>query len=706
MNEFDLQAILDNEIDNALGYISTETTEERRQSLMAYNREPYGNEVEGRSTIVTGEVAEAIDGALPQLIRIFTQSDDVVRFEPKMPGDEEAAKQATEYCNWVMMNDNPGFEVFQTWFKDALLQKNGIVKVWWNDETSVDKEKYENLTEQELTLLLADGQMEVVNQEEIQVGEAPMPIDPMAVQQAMAQGLPPPQPQMQPVFAYNVTVKKINKKGSVKVENVPPEEFLISKKARRIEDAPFVAHRRLTTRSELVAMGFKAKDVDGLPAYEDLTFTPERTARYPNGEQPDDPSLDTSMDEIETYECYIRTDFDGDGIAELRRVFYAGNTILENEEADFIPFCSVCPIPMPHKFFGHSLADRVVDIQKIKTTITRQMLDNLYLSNNARMAVVDGQVNLDDMLTVTPGGIVRVKNPQAISPLSVPLVAGQAFPMLGYMDQVQQKRTGVTEASQGLDPNILQNTTATAIAMVQNAAGAKVELIARIFAETGVKDLFRKILHLLTKYQDKQRIVRMRGKFVTIDPREWSNEYDVSVNVGLGTGNREQQMAMTAAVLQKQEQLLGTMGLMNPFVSPAQYRNTLGRFIESAGFKDTNEFFREITPEIEQQMMAAQQSQQQPQDPTMMLAQVEQFKAQSRAETEQAKLQANLAVQQAKLELEREKAIVQIQMEQAKLMSENAKAQADIALRERDQAVKELEQLQRGIERRLNQQTM
>lgn len=704
MNEFDLQAILDNEIDNALGYISTETTEERRQSLMAYNREPYGNEVEGRSTIVTGEVAEAIDGALPQLIRIFTQSDDVVRFEPKMPGDEEAAKQATEYCNWVMMNDNPGFEVFQTWFKDALLQKNGIVKVWWNDETSVDKEKYQNLTEQELTLLLADGQMEVVNQEEIQIGEAPMPVDPMMVQQAMAQGLPPPQPEMQPVFAYNVTVKKINKKGSVRVENVPPEEFLISKKARRIEDAPFVAHRRLVTRSELVAMGFKAKDVDALPVYEDLTYTPERTARYPNGEQPDDPSLDTSMDEIETYECYIRTDFDGDGIAELRRVFYAGNTILENEEADFIPFCSVCPIPMPHKFFGHSLADRVVDIQKIKTTITRQMLDNLYLSNNARMAVVDGQVNLDDMLTVTPGGIVRVKNLQAIEPLSVPLVAGQAFPMLEYMDQVQQKRTGVTEASQGLDPNILQNTTATAVAMVQNAAGAKVELIARIFAETGVKDLFRKILHLLTKYQDKQRIVRMRGKFVTIDPREWSNEYDVSVNVGLGTGNREQQMAMTAAVLQKQEQLLGSMGMMNPFVSPSQYRNTLGRFIESAGFKDTNEFFREITPEIEQQMMMAQQSQQQPQDPTMMLAQVEQFKAQSRAETEQAKLQANLAVQQAKLELEREKAIVQIQLEQAKLVSENAKAQADLALRERNQAVKELEQVQRGIERRLNQQ--
>jgi hypothetical protein len=660
MQEFDLQAILDNEIDNAIGYINTETVEERRDALMAYNREPYGNEVEGRSTIVTGEVAEAIDGALPQLIRIFTQSDNVVRFEPKAPGDEEAAKQATEYCNWVLMNDNPGFEVFHTWFKDALLQKNGVIKVWWNDETDVTKEKYENLSDEELTMLLSDGTMEIVSQEQVQVGEMPSMIpDP-------ATGMPVQV--MQPIFSYNVKVKKINKKGSVKVENVPPEEFLISKKTRRIADSPFVAHRKLTTRSELIAMGFKAKEIDELPAYDDLTFTPERVARFPNGEQPDDPSLDASMDEIETFECYIRTDYDGDGIAELRRVFYAGSTILENEEADFIPFCSVCPIPMPHKFFGHSLADRVSDIQKIKTTITRQMLDNLYLSNNARMAVVDGQVNLDDMLTVTPGGIVRVKNPQAITPLTVPLVANQAFPMLGYMDEVQQKRTGVTQASQGLDPNILQNATATAVAMVQNAGAAKVELIARIFAESGVKDLFKSILHLVCKYQDKERIVRMRGKFVPIDPREWSNEYDISINVGLGTGNREQQMAMTAAVLQKQEQILAQMGMANPLVSPSQYRNTLGRFIESAGFKDTNEFFREITPEMEQQMMQPQQPAPNPAMEAIMQ------QAQAQIEIDRAKAINDIEIAKGKaaasIQLEREKAAAQLQLKTAEFQAE------------------------------------
>jgi len=681
MQEFDLQAILDNEIDNALGYISTETTEERRNALMAYNREPYGNEVEGRSTIVTGEVAEAIDGALPQLLRVFTQSDDVVRFEPKAPGDEEKARQATEYANWVLMNDNPGFEVFQTWFKDALLQKAGIIKVWWNDETSVDKEKYENLSEEELTLLLADGQMEVVKQRQTQIGEVPVPPTPEQMMMAQQTGVQP-EMTMQPVFSYNVTVKKINKKGSVKVENVPPEEFLISKKARRIADAPFVAHRRLTTRSELISMGFKASEIDELPAYDDLTFTPERVARFPNGEQPDDPSLDTSMDEIETFECYIRTDFDEDGIAELRRVFYAGQTILENEECDFIPFCSICPIPMPHKFFGHSLADRVVDIQKIKTTITRQMLDNLYLSNNARMAVVDGQCNLDDLLTVTPGGIVRVKNNAAITPLTVPMVAGQAFPMLGYMDEIQQKRTGVTQASQGLDPNILQNTTATAVAMVQNAGAAKVELIARIFAETGVKDLFKSILHLVCKYQDKERIVRMRGKFVAIDPREWSNEYDLTVNVGLGTGNREQQMAMVAAILQKQEQIMSQMGIANPLVSPSQYRNTLGRFIESAGFKDTSEFFREITPEMEQQLL---QPQQQPDPATAALMQQAQAQMQITQAKAQADIQLNQAKAQADIQLQREKAAADIQLAREKAAAQmelkSAEFQAEAQLK-------------------------
>jgi hypothetical protein len=475
-------------------------------------------------------------------------------------------------------------------------------------------------------------------------------------------------PEMVPVYAYNVKIKKIDKKGRVVIENLAPEEFIVSKKTRLLSDSPFCAHRRLATRSELVAMGFPKKVVDDLPTYNDLEYTTERVARFSNGEQPDDPSLDPSMQEIEVYEAYMKVDYDGDGIAELRRIVYAGHEILENEETDYVPFCSLCPIPMPHKFYGHSLADRVTDLQLIKTTITRQILDNLYLSNNARLMVVDGQVNLDDVLTVTPGGVVRVKNPNAIQPLTVPLVAGQAFPMLDYMDQIQQKRTGVTQASQGLDPNILTNTTATAVAMMQNAGAARIELIARLFAETGIKDLFRNILHLVCKYQDKQRIIRLRGKFTAIDPREWSNEYDLSINVGLGTGSKEQQMAMIAMVLDKQERIIQQYGPANPLVSVGQYRQTLGKLIEAAGFKDSSEFFREITPEMDQALSSPPPQQQQP-DPMVQAVM---------AQT-QAQIEAMMAKAEADIQVKREKAMADIALAQEKAAAEIQLKQQELA---------------------------
>lgn len=637
-----LKGILDAEIENALGFIETETTDARRKALEYYNREPYGNEVEGRSSIVTGEVAEVVDGALPQLLRIFTSSDEMVRFEPKSQGDEEKAKQATEYINWVINKDNQGTILFHNWFKDALLQKNGIVKVYWDEQTDVTKEKYEGLNEEELTMLLADQEVEVVSQDMEEV--APAGVDQM--------GMPTP-----PIYLYSVKLKRTKKNGKVIVENVPPEEFLISKKARTIADAPFVAHRKLVTRSELIAMGFDKTKVESLPTYSDLTFSEERVARYDRGEMPDEQSsLDMAMQDVEVYECYIKTDYDGDGIAELRKITYAGSDVLDNEEVDFVPFASICPIPMPHKFFGQSLADRATDLQLIKSTVTRQILDNMYMVNSPRMSVVEGQVNLDDVLTVTANGVIRVKNPNALNPVVVPPTASQSFPLLQYLDQVQAKRTGVNEASQGLDPNVLQNTTATAISMVQNAAAGKIEMIARIFAETGVKDLFEKILHLVCKYQDKARIIRLRGKYVSIDPREWVNGFDIDINVGLGTGNKQEQMAMIAAVLQKQEDILKTSGVNNPLVSAAQYRNTLGRFIETAGFKDSTEFFKEVTPEAEQQLLAEEQAMSQQGNP-----QVEAYMAQV-----QAQIQADQMKAQAEIQLAREKAAAQMQLERDK----------------------------------------
>lgn len=665
MDEGQIKSILENEIDNAIGYIETETTDQRSKALEYYLRYPYGNEVEGRSQIVTGEVAEAIDGALPQLIRVFTTTEDIVYFEPRSPEDEESAKQATDYCNWVFYRENDGLLILHNWFKDALLQKVGVVKAYWEKKEDVNKEKYKNLTEDELAMLLSDPSIEVVEQEvEFMDGGMDMMGNPIQIP------------------LYEVKIKKVKKYGCVRIENVPPEEFLISKSARTIEDSNFIAHRRLMTRSELIAMGFDKKIVDTLPSYDDLQYSPERIARFSQGEQPDENiSLDPAMQVIEVYECYIYIDENDDGIAELRKIIYSGNEILDDEECDVIPFHSICPIPIPHKFFGQSLADRTMDIQLIKSTVTRQMLDNLYLTNNARLGIVDGQVNIDDALNATPGGVVRMKQAGAVMPIEVPAVTAQAFPMLEYMDAVQAKRTGVSDAQQGLDPDVLNNVAATAIAAMMKSNSGKLELIARIFAETGVKSLFRGILHLLGKYQDQAKIIRMRGKFVTFDPRTWANEYDVSVNVGLGSGEREQKLAMLQMISQKQEQILTQFGPSNPLVSVAQYRDTLARIIEAAGFKDANAFLNEISPE-----QNAALSQPQPPAPD---AQAE--VAKMLADVEREKTQAKAMIDAEKLALEKQTLEAEYTQRGIEMAMKAQQQQADMKIKEAELAVKQLQ---------------
>jgi hypothetical protein len=687
MNNIDLKSIVQAELDDSIGFIESETVEQRKQALQAYLRQPYNNEVDGKSQIVTGEVAEAIDGALPSLVRIFTASDDIVVFEPQGPRDEASAKQATSYCNWVFSRDNDGVSIMHDWFKDALMQKVGIVKAYWNTEENITKERYFNLSDDELAMLMSDDTMEIVEQD---TEDFPI-LDQMGNQAIDQMG----QPMVNSV--HNVVVQQKKMVGKVVIENVPPEEFLISKKARTIADSPFVAHRQMLTRSDLVAMGFNKKQVEGLQMDDALAYTPERVARFSAGEQPyqvqtDDPS----MQEIEVFECYVKTDLNGKGIASLVQVFYAGNEILQDkrgkemiEEVDYVPFHSICPIPIPHKFFGNSLADRTTDLQLIKTTITRQILDNLYLTNNARVVAVEGQVNLDDLLTSTAGGVIRAKSQGAVQQLTVQNVAQASFPMLQYLDTVQSKRTGVSDASQGLDPSILQNVTAAAIASMSQAGSGKIELMARIFAETGVKSLFKGILHLLCKYQDKPRLVRMRGEFVEFDPRTWANQNDVALNVGLGAGNRQEQMAMLQMIVAKQEQLIGQYGPANPDVSPAQYRGTLGRMVEAAGFKDSAEFYKAITPEQDQQLSNPPPPQQPPMPPEVQaLMQKTQAEIQANQQKAQADMQLQQQQQQIDMQMAQQKAGLEMQLmrekEAAKLQLEREKQQAYFAMKQQE----------------------
>jgi hypothetical protein len=658
-----LKSIIESEIDDSIGYVETDTVAERQQALEYYLREPYGNEVEGKSQIVTGEVAEVVDGALPQLIRVFTSTDGVVEFQPVNDGDEPFAQQATEYCNWVFYRDNDGFLILHNWFKDALLQKTGVVKAYWDEKIDVTKEKYESLSDDDLMMLLQDDELEVVEQKtEEEIDEITDPITGQVFQNVKRE--------------HYVKVKRTKKEGKVVVENVPPEEFLISKRARTIQDSPFVAHRRMMTRSELVAMGFDKDIVDSLESGDTLEFSPDRIARYSQGEQPNSMgSQDQSMEVVEVYECYIKVDYNNDGIAELRRVVYASNEVLEDDECDYIPFHSLCPIPIPHKFYGQSLADRALDLQLIKSTVLRQMLDNLYLTNNYRVGAVEGQVNLDDLLTSTAGGVVRMKNPNAIVPLTVQPTTSGSFPMLEYLDGVQARRTGVSDSQNGIDPNILQNVTAAAVSAMSQASAGKLELIARIFAETGVKSLFKGILQLLCKYQDKERLVRINGKFVPFNPREWNDQYNVSINVGLGTGTRQEQLTTMQMILQKQEQIIQTYGLSNPLVNLMQYRNTLAKFINMAGFKDAAQFMNEITPEQNEVLSQPQPPKPDPNtEAAKVLAQVEREKAVIRAQTEAAKLE----LEREQMQLENARKALELQQQELKQNTELALKQLKI----------------------------
>ena len=645
------------EIDNAIGYIESETVADRAMAMDYYLRKPYGNEVDGQSAVVTGETAEVVDGALPQLMRVFTDNEDAVQFEPNKDGDEPFAEQASDMANWVFNKDNDGFLIMHNWFKDALLQKVGIVKAYWSEKKDITKEKYKNLSDDELSMLMMDGEFEITRQ------KTNVAIDEMGMA----------------VHTHDVTIERVDDNSRVKIENVPPEEFLISKIATTIADSPFIAHRRMIDRGDLIAMGFSKEEVEEIPAGDRLEYSPERLARYERDELPDY----HLSNEVEIFECYIKTAIsDDNGLLETRKVMIAGQKILSNEECDYVPFHSVCPIPTPHLFFGQSLADRAMDIQLEKSTILRQMLNNLYLTNNARVTAVEGQVNLDDLLTSTAGGVIRVKSNGAVNQLNVQSTAGQSFPMFEYLDGVLAKRTGVSDMQQGLDPNVLQNVSATAVAAMTRQSEGKLELVARIFAETGVKSLFRGILHLLCKYQEKERTVRLRGEWVTFDPREWSNLYDVSINVGLGNGNRQEQITMLQMILAKQEELIGKYGVNNPLVTPTQYRETLGKMIKMAGFKDTSAYLNEVTPELEQQIM---QMASQPQlDPTSeaakMYAEVEKAKAELRAQTDNAKN-----------EIDREKNQLEAQRKNLELQQKQTKDEADLKIQEAKLALQAIE---------------
>jgi hypothetical protein len=598
MTDDDLKAIVEAEESAALGYYYGDLSREREKALQYYNGALDVAAPEGRSDVVSTDVRDAVDGMLPDLLDIYLSSDQVVVFDPSGPEDEEACKQATDACNYVFYKQNNGALIMYEWFKTALLEKNGVVKYWWEESEKKTKETYRGLNDLQLKELLGQPNVKIVTGVAYPDPSMP-PVDPMAVEVAKANGQP-----LQVPSLYDITIEVMNNKGKVCVKGVPPEEFLVSNKhsSLSLQDATFVAHRTKLTASDLKeTYGIKQEDLEelGSAGSDPVEFSAEWQARRRFAEEKDfqqnDPS-DKARKEYWTCEAYIRVDFDDDGFAELRKVVKVGNKIFLNEETDHIPFAAICPVIMPYRFYGLSIADLVQDIQKLKSVIWRQMLDSLYLANNPRIGVMESMVNLDDLLVSRPGGVVRFKtNPSmAWAPLETRFVGQQAFPMVEYMDSVKENRTGFSRYSQGSDADSL-NKTATGISLITQAAGKRLKLIARMFAETGVKDLFRGILHMISSYNSKPMILRLRNKWTEMDPRQWKTQWDVSVNVGLGTGDKSQELQALMNILTLQKELI-LAGKSHMVTDENLYRSA-SRAAEKSGFKNEGEFFTAPGPD-------------------------------------------------------------------------------------------------------------
>lgn len=615
MTELQLLSIVDNELQNSLGKMDTRLSNDRLLAMKYYHGDKVGKlappEAEGRSTVVSMDVSDTIEWILPSLIRIFVGGEKAVEYAPRGEEDIKLADQSTDWANYVFYTQNEGFIITHDWFKDALLQKLGIIKTWWDKSEDVTTEEYEGITLEELTIMLQDGTVEVLQQ------------TPRAAEPVLG-GLPEP--------VYDVKVKRTADTSHICIENVPPEEFLFSRKARTPQRMFSCAHRVLKSVSELKEAGYKntddlMNDDNGAEFSQEAIERQSDTNEFVQGSQFSQ-SQDDTMRMVWITESYLQVDWNGDGIAEWRKVVKSGKVLLSNEEIDEHPFSMLTPIKMPHKLVGRSIADLLMDIQEIKTSLQRQFIDNAYLTNNSRVYVDENaKVNIDDLLDNRVGGIVRGKGQNGVTPLITPSLSPVAFSLLEYLDKVKEERTGINDTSKGLDANTLKDSSNNNRNQLVSAAQAKVELIARIFAETGYKDLFKKILKLSGMYQKQAQTIRLTGnKFVQIDPRAWKTQYDITINVGLGNGNKDQTAAHIMNIMAIQEKA-ATAGL--PIVSAKQIYNAAAKLVLNTGFKSADPFF--IDPESEQGIQLAQAAAQKP-DPN------------------QQKLQADIAMKQADLQ--------------------------------------------------------
>lgn len=608
----------------------------------------------GRSQMVSRDVRANVKKVLPSLVRTMLGSDTIVEYQPVGPEDEQSAEQASNYVNSVLVAECDLRRVIEDALHDALLLRNGIVRWWWEEKQCVSISSHSGLSDDAFAELVADDDTEVLEHSE---------------REEMIDG---PEGQF-PVTVHDAKIKRTTVERKPRAACVPRERFLIHPDATTLDESLLTGEKMAVTRSDLIAMGYDRETVMGLSQAEDDDYEADIRREFTG----DADEASAANQQVDYYDIYVRYDADGDGISELRHMCFAGGlherNLLHDEECDEIQFADVKIMSQPHQWEGISLADDLMDIQRAKTVLVRQTLDNLYWQNNPQPIMQDGGVlNPEAVFNPEFGLPIRVREGfdvrQAMQFAQVPFVAAQSFEMLDYFDNEAQERTGVSDASAGLAPDALQNMTAKASAMVEQAGIGQTEMMVRTAAE-GLRKFFRGLLRLTVRHQDIPRTVRLSGEWVEFDPRHWNADMDCSVNIGLGAGTRERDMQVMQYVMGLQEKLLSAFGPDNPFVKPENLWEALSRTVEAAGLKTPSMYFTEPDPQEIAQKMQASKEQPNPE--------IEKLKAEM--QLKQADSQNKIQLEQAKMQTQREKERAQME---ADLEVERARLQADAAKEE------------------------
>jgi len=677
MDKDTVEGIVQKAVQDAVDFIESEISEPRIRAQRYFDGKVDIGHEQGRSKVVATKCRDVVRGIKPSIQRVFLSTENPVEFVPRMPEDVPVAEQMTKYANYKFQQNN-GYRMLNDVFQDAMVKKCGIAKVMFEDKTKSEIYSYTGLSAEEFMFLAEEDDVEVLEQtitQEIEIDEMGVEIE-------------------RPI--YDVKISRTVSDGDILITSVPPEEFFVDRNARSIDDFFVVGHRTDMTIGDLLAMGYEEDEIQGLTG---TISTMESEAEFERRgytvDEDDDESVDPTSKKVVVTEAYMKVDAEGLGIPQLYRFVLAGAgyKMLSYDLADEVPFAVFEIDPEPHAFFGRSLVELVMNDQDAATSMLRGVLDNVSLTNNPGLEVVEGQVSIDDLLNNEIGRIVRVKSPGAIREQVVPFTAGSTLPALQYFDMLVDNKTGVSKAAQGLDPDVLQSATATAVAATMEGAAGQAEVMARNLAEGGMRQLFRLIASTIIKNSDKEEIIRLNNQFVAVDPRVWNAGMDIIVNVGLGTGRENEKAAVLRETIQMQMSIWQQYGPNNGMVTMTNIRNTLADTLAAVGLKNSERYYLPVTPESEQQLIAqkqqeammAQQQQQQggapASDPNQAFLMAEQMKAQSKVQVDMAKLQLDAqkasADQQFKMhelamkdDLKRDEMVQDLAVEVAKILGQ------------------------------------